>query len=124
MPRKKVTFDTVRKIGLALPGTEETTSWGVPALKIKGQMYACVPTHKSAEPDSLVVRMDFDQREGLLAEAPDVYYLKDHYVSYPCVLVRLSKIDESALRDLLTMGWRYVSTKGKSKRATKRRSES
>jgi|SRR5579872_3621475 len=120
MPAKKVTFDTVRKIGLTMPGVEEGTSWGVPALKVRGQMFACVPTNKSAEPDSLLVRMDFDQRDGLIAEAPDVYYLKDHYVGYPSVLVRLSRIDESALGDLLNMGWRFVSAKARSKQTKKR----
>ena len=116
MPAKKDTFDPVRKIGLSLPDVEEGTSWGVPALKVRGQMFACVPTHKSAEPDSLVVRMDLDQRDSLLAEAPDIYYLKDHYLDYPCVLVRLSRIDDGSLRDLLGMGWKFVTTKAAKKR--------
>ena len=39
--------------------------YGAPALKIKGKLLACIPTHKSAEPDSLAVRIDFDQRDAL-----------------------------------------------------------
>ena len=36
-----------------------------------------------------MIRMPVDQRDALIAEAPDVYYLKPHYEPYPCVLVRL-----------------------------------
>jgi hypothetical protein len=46
----------------------------------------CIPIHKSAEPDSLAVRLDYDQRAELMAAAPDVYCLTDHYVNYPVVL--------------------------------------
>ena len=76
MPGKKVTFDTVRKIGLALPDVEAGITYGSPALKVRGQMFACVPSHKSAEPDSLVVRVDFDRRAELIAAEPDTYCVK------------------------------------------------
>jgi hypothetical protein len=113
MPRKTISFDVVRKMGLELPGVEEGTSYGAPALKVQGKMFACRPTHRSAEPDSLAVRIDFDQRTELMAADPDTYYLKEHYVAYPCVLVRLSSIHHDALRDLLIMAWRFVSASGK-----------
>jgi hypothetical protein len=113
MPRKKISFDTVRKMGLALPDVEEGTTYGTPALKVRGKMFACIPNHRSAEPDSLAVRIDFDQRDELIAADPKTYYLKDHYVNYPCVLVRLTQIEQDALRDLLLMAWRFVSTSAK-----------
>lgn len=112
----KVTFATVRKIGLALPDVEEGTAYGVPALKLHGQLLACVPTNKAAEPDSMVVRIDFHDRDELLAAEPDVYYLKEHYVDYACVLVRLPRISADALRDLLLMSWKFVNSKAKRKR--------
>jgi hypothetical protein len=74
-------------------------------------MFACCAINKSAEPDSLVVRMDFDQRDELIAADPETYYLTDHYVGYGCVLVRLARIHPDALRDLLMMGWQYVSSR-------------
>ncbi|MBI1874082.1 MAG: MmcQ/YjbR family DNA-binding protein [Acidobacteria bacterium] len=115
-----MTFDTVREIGLALPDVEEGTAYGSPALKVRGKMFACLAVHKSAEPDSLAVRVDFDQREELLAADPKTYYLKDHYVNYAVVLVRLTRVHHDALRDLLLMGWRFVSTSGK-RRARQRK---
>jgi hypothetical protein len=72
MPTRKINFDTVRKIGLAWPGVEESTAYGSPALKDRGKLLACVPTHRSAEPGSLAGRVGFD-RAKLLAAAPDCY---------------------------------------------------
>jgi hypothetical protein len=111
MPRKKVDFDTVRKIALELPDVEDATAYGSPAFKVRGKLLACIAINKSAEPGSLVVRIDFEQRDELLSGAPDVYYLTDHYANYPSVLVRLSRIQEDALRDLLRASWRFVNAR-------------
>jgi len=112
----KPTFATVRKIGLALPDVEEGTAYGSPALKLHGQLLACMATNKAAEPDSLVVRIDFAQRDELIAAQPDVYYLKDHYVDYACVLVRMKRIHPDALRGLIRMAWQFMNSKPKTKR--------
>ena len=108
MPRSTVNFDTVRKIGLALPGVEESTAYGAPALKVRGKLLACVPIHRSAEPGSLLVRIDLDNRAELLAAAPGVYYVTDHYLNYSAVLVRLSRVTPDVLRDLLGMAHKFV----------------
>jgi hypothetical protein len=108
MPRSTINFDTVRKIGLTLPGVEEGTAYGQPALKVHGKLLACLPANPSAEPGSLAVRVDFDDRAELLAEEPDVYYVTDHYVGYAAVLVRLSRVDAGVLRDLLGMAYKFV----------------
>jgi len=108
MPRSTINFDTVRKIGLTLPGVEASTAWGAPALKVRGKLLACVPTHRTAEPNSLVVRVDFDDRAELLAAAPDICYVTDHYLGYTAVLVRLSRVTPDVLRDLLGMAHKFV----------------
>jgi hypothetical protein len=111
MPKSTVDFDTVRTIGLEFPGVEESTAYGFPALKVRGELLACVPANPSAEPGSIVVRVDFDDRAELLAAAPDVYYITDHYVGYNAVLVRLSRISPEVLRDLLSMAYKFVTAK-------------
>jgi hypothetical protein len=108
MPRSTIDFDTVRNIGLALPGVEEGTAYGFPALKVHGKLLACVPANRSAEPGSIVVRVDFEDRAELLAAAPDVYYITDHYANYNAVLVRLSRVNSGVLRDLLGMAYKFV----------------
>jgi hypothetical protein len=110
----KITFDTVKKLGLALPGVEESTTFRGPCLKVNGQLITCPAINKSAEPNSIMVRIPIDQRAGMIAEAPETYYVTEHYVSYPCVLVRLSQIQPDALKDLLRTSWQFVSAKKKS----------
>ena len=108
-------------MALDLSDVEESTTYGSPALKVRGKLLACIPIHKSAEPDSLAVRIDFDRRAELLSVAPEVYYLTDHYLNYPVVLVRLSRIHADSLRDLLGMAWRFVTAKKRAAARSQRR---
>ena len=116
MRTKAITFDTVRQIGLDLAGVEESTMYGAPALKLKGKLLTCIPSHKSAEPDSLAISIGFAEREDLLREAPETYYVKEHYINYPIVLVRMSRINVDQLHDLLNLSFRFVSAKNRRSR--------
>ena len=109
----KVDFKTVEAIGRTLPDVEVTTAWGSPALKVRGKMFVCIASNKSAEPNSLVAMMDFPDRDALIADDPEVYYLKDHYRGYPCVLARLPRIRRDALRDLVIGAHRFMIAKAR-----------
>ena len=114
-------FDKVRKAASTLPDVTEGISWGVPALKVRGTMFACIATNKQAEPDSLVARLSFVDRDWLIAQDPQVFYLKPHYLSYPCVLARLRRITAKDLRELLVNSHEFVaSLKTRRKRGTAR----
>ena len=121
MPKASITFDTVREIGCKLPFVEESTAYGAPALKVRGKLLACVPSHRSAEPGSLVVRVDFDDRAELLAADPDVYYVTEHYLGYTGVLVRMSRVTPGALRDLLGMAHKFVTREAAARTAGRKR---
>jgi len=114
---KKTGFDTVVDAARSLPDIEQGLTWGADALKVHGRLLACQAIHKSAEPNSIVVKIPIDQREELIASDPAVYYVTEHYVNYPSVLVRLSRIHRDALRDLLSMAHRFVDGKAKKKRS-------
>jgi hypothetical protein len=103
-------FAPVRAAAGSLPDVEQTTMYGSPALKLRGRFLACMGTNKAAEPNTLVVSIGFDEREELIATEPAIYYLKDHYQSYPVVLVRLSRIPPDALESLIREAWHFVST--------------
>jgi len=122
--RKPLSFDAVRELALALPDVEESTSYGAQSWKVRGQLVACQAINKSAEPNSLVVKIPFEQRDELIAAQPDVYYVTDHYVSYPSVLVRLSRVHRDALRDLLGMAARFVGQAAKKKSRPRKRATS
>src|SRR5580700_3703172 len=108
-----VTFEEVRRIALSLQNVEEGTSYGTPAFKVGGKLIARL----KEDGDSLVVGTTFEEREEMMATEPDTYYITDHYLKYPWVLVRLSRVHSDALRDLLGRAWRLaVASKGGTKR--------
>ena len=76
--------------------------YGAPALKLGGRLVACMASHKSAEPGTLVLWTTFEQREAMIAEEPEIYYLKAHYETHPAVLIRLSRVSRDAMHDLLS----------------------
>ena len=110
---RKLDFDTVREIATVFEGVEESTTYGAPSLKLRGKLMTCPAINKSAEPNSLAVCVDLDQRDELIGADPSVYYVTDHYLDHPIVLVRLSKIERDSLEGLLQMAWRFVSAKVK-----------
>src|SRR5438093_13628121 len=109
--RSGKSFKAVASIGRTLPEVEVTTSWGQPTLRVRGKMFVCMAANKSAEPNTLAVMMDFADRDALIEDDPGTYYLKEHYLNYPCVLVRLSRVRADALRDLITGAHRFVGAK-------------
>ena len=107
----------VRTVGLALPGVEAGTKYdGSPVLKLGGSFMAGLATHRSAEPETLIVRVGSDERECLIEDAPETYYLTEYYRRHPVVLVRLSQIDRDALHDLLSVSWRLTLPKARKTR--------
>jgi hypothetical protein len=105
-------FEIVRAVGLTLPDVVSATRYdGSPLLKIVGSFMAGLATHPSAEPATLVVRADADERELLIEDAPQTYYVTDYYRKYPVVLARLSRLDRDSLRDLLSMSRRLTLAK-------------
>ena len=113
MVKKPIDFDVVREIALTFPGVKEGMLHGAPTLKAAGRLLACPALHKSAEANSLMVRISFEKRAKLLAADPSLYYVTDHYIDYPSVLVRLPEIDRQSLRDLLLTSWQFVTSGAK-----------
>ncbi len=74
---------------------------------------AGLATHPSAEAETLIVRTTAEDRENLLAEAPDTYYITDYYRPHPVVLARLGRLDQDALHDLLSVSWRLTQAKAR-----------
>ncbi len=92
----------MRRLALALPGVEEGLSYGTPAFRVKGKFLARL----KEDGGSLVVKIDFDEREALMAADPETFYITDHYRGYPAMLVRLSSVHPDDLRRLLEGAWR------------------
>jgi hypothetical protein len=94
---KKVTWATVRELALALAGVEESSSYRMPAMKVRGKLIARL----TEDGETIVVPMPIADRAVRIAADPDVFFVADHYVPYPYVLVRLAKVTRTDLRELL-----------------------
>ena len=100
-----ITFEGVRKIALGFEGAEEGTSYGTAAFKVRGALFVRL----KEDGETLVVRVDREHRPDLLEGDPETYFITDHYLNYPWVLVRMARIHPGALRDLLRGAWRLAS---------------
>jgi hypothetical protein len=107
LKRGTVTFEQVRLVAQAFPGIEDSTSYGTPAIKVRGKLLARL--HQSGE--CFVLRADLLDREILLQSDPSVFFITDHYRDYPWILVRFSAVDPAALPDLIERAWRLVASK-------------
>jgi hypothetical protein len=83
-----------------LPGVEEGTSYGNPALKVGGKSFATVKNH-----ETLVISIGLDEKEALLSLAPHIYFQTPHYVGWPYLPVRIDVIDDEELKDRLVGAW-------------------
>jgi hypothetical protein len=102
------TWDDVVAIGTALPGVEVGTTYGTPALKVKGKFMCRLRT----DPEALVVRViDLEDREALLQSKPRVFFSTPHYDGYPYVLVHLNLVGKRQLAELLEDAWRLRAPK-------------
>jgi hypothetical protein len=102
-----VTFETVREIARALPGVVEGTAYGTPAYRAGKKLFA----RQHDDGVSLVIRIDYDQRSMRMRADPETFYITDHYLDYPWMLVRVATADRDDLRHLLEDSWRLSATK-------------
>ena len=112
-----LTFEDALRIASSLGDVERSTSYGTPAIKLRGKLVARL----KEDGDSLVVGTTFEERTEMIAADPDVYYITDHYLNFPWVLVRLSRVHPDALRDLLGRSLRLAATTSAAKRVRNRR---
>ena len=100
-------FAAAVRIAERFPGFEVATSYGTPAMRVKGKFMARLRTEAEGW---LAIRCDFVDREILLQAAPHVFHLTPHYESSAAILVDLAAIDTGALLEVLERAWRMTAT--------------
>jgi hypothetical protein len=101
-----LTWQDVVELARDLPETDESTSYGRPALKVRGKFVAALRT----SPDALVVRCDLEEKPFLLEARPDILFETPHYHGWGYMLVRLEASLEDA-REFLTDSWLLAAPK-------------
>jgi hypothetical protein len=89
-----------------LPEIEESTSYGRPALKVRGRFVAALRT----DPDALVVRCDLEEKPLLLEARSDVLFETPHYHGWGYMLVKLDATRDD-VREFLTDSWLLAAPK-------------
>jgi hypothetical protein len=104
------TWDDVLRVALALPNTEESTSYRQPCVKVRGKAFVTVSPHEAG---ALVLRCPAEEAELLIAALPGVYYLTPHYQGWSCVLARLEAIDADELALRVEDAYAFVAERAK-----------
>jgi hypothetical protein len=97
-------WDTVREIAGSFPGAEESTTYGQPAFKVGGKLFAWISPDRTAQ-GALALRVDPDEKPLLIDAFPDRYFQTPHYDGHPTLLVRMDHIDRGELRDRIEDAW-------------------
>jgi hypothetical protein len=95
----------VRQLALALPNTEERPSYGTPGFFVRKKLFVRI----LPDEDLAVFKIDFDRRDVLMKSDPKAYFITDHYRNYPMMIVRLSSVDRSDLKELIENAWQFAS---------------
>jgi hypothetical protein len=59
----------------------------------------------------VAVRVELLDRDVLLEADPRAFFVTDHYLAYPWVLVRLTEVHHAVAVELLEQAWRRASPK-------------
>lgn len=102
-----MTFADARKLAVAFENVKEVSSYGTPGFKTGGKLFA----RWRPDIDALVVLVEKEDREEMMAADPETYFITDHYLDYPWILVRMSRVHPDALRDLLGGAWKLARRK-------------
>jgi len=108
--------DDVRRLALALPGTEEGTSYGNVAFKVRGKLFTWERPLRKADRDALGdaapegevigVRVEHEiAKRALLAAEPERCFTTPHFDGSPIVLVRLDRTGPEELEELIVEAW-------------------
>ncbi|MDQ3457334.1 MAG: MmcQ/YjbR family DNA-binding protein [Actinomycetota bacterium] len=106
------TWDDVRRLAMALPETtEDERTW-----RVRKKLVAWERPLRAKDYEALgdaawggdilgARRADQGAKEALLADDPEVYFTTPHFDGYPAILVRLERIAEAELAELLGEAW-------------------
>lgn len=94
-------WDEVVAFALTLPGTEIGTSYGGPAVKLRGKAFI----YPGRDPGSFGVAVSLAEKEILIETDPDTFWETDHYRGWPAVLVRYHSPDRERIETVITRAW-------------------
>ena len=86
---------------LALPGTEESTSYGKPAVRVRGKAFV----YPGREEGSFAIACPLEEKELLMETDPGTFWETAHYRGWPAVLVRFGSSDRERIELVIRRAW-------------------
>ena len=110
------TWDDVRRLALALPETHERASRDLRQWLVRSKLFVWQRPLRRADLEALGAdaptgpilgaRVEHvGAKEALLADDPEVFFTTPHFDGYPAILVRLDRIGEDDLDEVVTEAW-------------------
>jgi hypothetical protein len=103
-------WDEAVALALSLPGTELSTSYGKPAVKVNGRALLYTGHEDST---SFGVAIDLDTVEMLKETDPATFWQTPHYEGWPAVLVRYDSADPERVRSIVERSHAWTAAKPK-----------
>ena len=101
MARPFSDWEQVRDFALTLPDTELSTSYGRPAVKLRGKAFL----YPGREKGSFAVATPLGEKEILMETDPDTFWETPHYRGWPAVLVRFGSADRERIERVIGRAW-------------------
>ena len=106
-------FDDVIRIGSELPDVEVSTSYGTPALKVRGKAFCRLwgdderqRKGPAVEGEVLVVFVEVAEKRAWIETSDGALFDQAHYHGHGAMLVRLATVDDDLLADVLEQSYR------------------
>jgi hypothetical protein len=97
-------LDKLRALTAHLPEINEGICFGTQAFYVRKKLMMRM------KEDGETLAIYTEDRDQWIAKQPAVYYFTDHYRNYPMMLVRLNKVKDKDLQQLLLTAWRMRAT--------------
>ena len=94
-------WDEAVAFALALAGTELSTSYGAPAVKVNCKAFL----YPGREKGSFAVATPMPEKELLMETEPEIFWESAHYRGWPAVLVRYGSASRERIEAVITRAW-------------------
>ncbi len=94
-------WEAARDFALSLPDTELSTSYGSPAVRLRGKAFL----YPGREKGSFAVATPLGEKEVLMETDPDTFWETPHYRGWPAVLVRFGSPDRERIERVIERAW-------------------
>ncbi|TCO47126.1 hypothetical protein EV646_106366 [Kribbella antiqua] len=88
------------EIARTLDGVKESRAKGLLRWTLDGRMVA-----RQYDDESIVIRIDFAERERLLAAHPDLFFVPPRFDAHQKVVLRLADADPAVVKSALVAAW-------------------